>query len=51
MLRELPKIPEIPKDKLSFIARIRIRIRMEGAPVANRRISKVIEVGREESFR
>merc|ERR1719150_2936829 len=40
---------KIPKDKLSFIPRIRTR--MEGAPVANRRISKVIEVGREESFR
>ena len=39
------------KNKLSFIPRIRIKIRMEAAPVANRRISKVIEVGREESFR
>ena len=39
------------KNKLSFNPRIRIKIRMEGAPVANRRISKVIEVGREESFR
>ena len=42
---------KIPKDKLSFIPRIKTRTRMEGAPVANRRISKVIEVGREESFR
>ena len=42
---------EIPKDKLSFIPRIKTRSRMEAAPVANRRISKVIEVGREESFR